>query len=280
MAFDGFGDKHGRCAVIILRKSTAVSIALGPFVDAADGYTPETGLTITEADIRIKKNGANWASVSGTQTLSHEEDGWYEASLSAGDTDTEGALVIAVAVAGARPVNIRCMVVAQAVYDALVTGDSTLPVDGSTVWDYNVRTTPTVTHSAQEVLMSVLGSVESPIVTIVSPVSADGDVSIIGGYDYTVNSGQPLEWALTNAPDLTGATVDIVKTDAAETSYGFTVSVLNAGSATQTIRAAVTGAQSAALGTPGRTTKLAFRIKATLSNNAQVALAEGILTIT
>ena len=44
-----------------LKQSTAVDIALGPFVDAADGVTPETALTIAQADVRLKKNAGAWA---------------------------------------------------------------------------------------------------------------------------------------------------------------------------------------------------------------------------
>ena len=39
-----------------LKQSTAVDIALGPFVDSADGFTAETALTLSQADIRLKKN--------------------------------------------------------------------------------------------------------------------------------------------------------------------------------------------------------------------------------
>lgn len=40
-----------------LKQSTAIDVSLGPFVDSVDGVTPETGLTITQPDIRLKKNG-------------------------------------------------------------------------------------------------------------------------------------------------------------------------------------------------------------------------------
>ena len=35
-----------------LKQSTAVEIPMGPFVDSTDGNTQETGLTITQPDIR------------------------------------------------------------------------------------------------------------------------------------------------------------------------------------------------------------------------------------
>ena len=36
-----------------IKQSTASTIKLGPFLDDTDGKTPETGLTISQADIRI-----------------------------------------------------------------------------------------------------------------------------------------------------------------------------------------------------------------------------------
>lgn len=112
-----------------LKQSTAVDIGLGPFVDATDGVTAETGLTLTQPDIRLKKNGGAWAQKSAAQTLSHEENGWYEASLSATDTDTLGILLVAVNEAGALPVWREFLVVAANVYDSLVGGGDRLQTD-------------------------------------------------------------------------------------------------------------------------------------------------------
>ena len=44
-----------------LKTNTAVTIALGPFVDETDARTAETALTIAQADVRLKKNGGAWA---------------------------------------------------------------------------------------------------------------------------------------------------------------------------------------------------------------------------
>ena len=45
----------------ILKQSTAATIKLGPFVDDGDGKTAETGLTISQADIRLSKAGGDFA---------------------------------------------------------------------------------------------------------------------------------------------------------------------------------------------------------------------------
>ena len=105
-----------------LKQSTAVDIAVGPFVADTDGKTAQTALTLTQADFRLKKNGGAWAQKNQASSASHEENGWYEASLDTTDTNTLGILVVAVHEAGALPVWKEYMVVPLNVYESLVTG--------------------------------------------------------------------------------------------------------------------------------------------------------------
>ena len=116
-----------------LRQSTAVDIGLGPFVDSTDGVTAEPGLTIAQADVRLKKNGGAWAQKNDTNSATHEESGWYEVPLNTTDTNTLGVLLVAVAESGALPVWREFLVVPAAVYDALVSGTEWLHVDPNKV---------------------------------------------------------------------------------------------------------------------------------------------------
>lgn len=112
-----------------LRQSTAVDIAFGPFVDKTDGNTAETALTLSQADVRLKKNAAAWAQKNQSSTSSHEEAGWYEVNLDATDTNTLGILVIAVhESADALPVWKEYMVVPANVYDSLISAVEWLDV--------------------------------------------------------------------------------------------------------------------------------------------------------
>jgi len=43
-----------------LKQSTSITLKMGPFVSSADGYSPETGLTITQSDVRLSKNGGKF----------------------------------------------------------------------------------------------------------------------------------------------------------------------------------------------------------------------------
>ena len=98
---------QGPC--ILIPNTASQEISIGPFVDETDGFTSETGLTIANTDVRLKKNGADWAAKnSGGAT--HEEFGNYRITLDATDTNAVGLLEIAVHVAGARPVRQLCNV--------------------------------------------------------------------------------------------------------------------------------------------------------------------------
>jgi hypothetical protein len=87
-----------------LKQSTAVTIKFGPFVDATDGVTPETGLTIAQADIRLSKNGGNIAQSNNVAGATHDELGYYDVPLDTTDTDTLGNLKVMVNDTEALPV--------------------------------------------------------------------------------------------------------------------------------------------------------------------------------
>lgn len=112
-----------------LKQSTAATIALGPFVDATDGVTAETALTIAQADIRLSKNGAAFAQTNNATGATHMENGHYSVPLDTTDTATLGRLKVAVNESGALPVWVEFMVVPANVYDGLVAGTDNLQVD-------------------------------------------------------------------------------------------------------------------------------------------------------
>jgi len=87
-----------------LRQSTAVTIPLGKFVDATDGVTAETALTISQADVLLSKNGATFAQKSESSASSHMQRGYYACALNSTDTNTLGILSIDVEESGALPV--------------------------------------------------------------------------------------------------------------------------------------------------------------------------------
>lgn len=114
-----------------LKQSTAVEIALGPFVDSTDGFTAETALTITQAEVRLKKTSGDWAQKNEATSLVHEENGYYRCLLDATDTNTLGILEVAVNETGALPVWKSFEVVAANIFDSLIGGGDILDVSAT-----------------------------------------------------------------------------------------------------------------------------------------------------
>jgi len=107
-----------------LKQSTAVDVIVGPFVDKTDGNTAETALTVTQAEVRLSKNGGNMAQKNEATALSHDELGYYVCKFDATDTNTLGILQLMIhESADALPVYHEYMVVTANVYDTLCSTD-------------------------------------------------------------------------------------------------------------------------------------------------------------
>ncbi|QDP56137.1 MAG: hypothetical protein Unbinned1524contig1001_8 [Prokaryotic dsDNA virus sp.] len=104
---------------MFLKQSTAYTFRFGPFLDDTDGKTAETGLSISQADIRLSKGGGNFAQKSESSTSTHDEIGFYIVALDATDTNTCGELLIACHESGALPVFKTFYVLEEAIYDAM-----------------------------------------------------------------------------------------------------------------------------------------------------------------
>jgi hypothetical protein len=109
--------------MLLLKQSTSATVQIGPFLDDTDGKTAETGLTISQADVRLSKNGANIAQKNDANACTHDELGMYSCALNTTDTGTLGRLQLMVAESGALPVWHEFMVVTANVYDTLCSTD-------------------------------------------------------------------------------------------------------------------------------------------------------------
>jgi hypothetical protein len=114
MAFHGF-----------LQANTAVDVLIGPFVDNTDGDTALTSLTLSQADIKLSKEGQTLAQKNDATAAASDANGYYNCELDATDTNTEGTLVLIVHETGALPVRHDFLVVNQAAYASLVTAKDT-----------------------------------------------------------------------------------------------------------------------------------------------------------
>jgi hypothetical protein len=100
-----------------LRQSTTITIQIGPFVDSVDGDTAETGLTITQSDVLLSKNGAAFAQKNDANAATHDTVGWYRVQINATDTGTLGRLLVQVRESGALVVWREFEVVTQDYWD-------------------------------------------------------------------------------------------------------------------------------------------------------------------
>jgi hypothetical protein len=119
---------------MFLKQSTASQeVLIGPFVDDTDYVTAETGLTINNTDIKLRKGGTTTHANKNSGGATHLANGRYHLTLDATDTNTLGLLDIDVKVAGALLVTERFYVLSAAAYDALDDTGSGLIAD---VWSW------------------------------------------------------------------------------------------------------------------------------------------------
>lgn len=112
----------------MLRQSTTKTIRLGPFVDATDGVTPETGLAGTMT-VYLSKNGGAFAARNSATAPVHDRDGYYSVELDATDTNTLGDLIIEVSAPATHAPVFKEMFVAFAnLFDSLVANTDFLEV--------------------------------------------------------------------------------------------------------------------------------------------------------
>lgn len=185
----------------ILRQSTAVTIKLGPFLDSTDGVTAEGSLTISQADIRLSKNGGNYAQKNDTNAATHDELGEYDVALDTTDTATVGRLRVMVQESGALPVWRDFQVVEEAIYDAMfaasatgllpanmtqISGDSTAAdnleaaLDGTGSVTITADITGDVTGNLSGSVGSVTGNVGGNVVGSVASVTGNVGGNVVG----------------------------------------------------------------------------------------------------
>jgi hypothetical protein len=102
-----------------LRANTAIDVLIGPFVDDADGNSVEDGLTISQADVLLSKNGEALTQKSDNTACANDSLGYYNCELDATDLNTEGSLVLVVHESGALPVRHEFNVLSVAAWDSL-----------------------------------------------------------------------------------------------------------------------------------------------------------------
>jgi hypothetical protein len=113
----------------VLKKSTAIKVRVGPFVQQDDGVTAVNSATVVSSDVAylLKANGSAVSSISASLSAITSADGWYSLGLTATGTDTVGTLETVFMDADKYlPVHARFQVVTSAAYDGIYGTTSTL----------------------------------------------------------------------------------------------------------------------------------------------------------
>ncbi len=130
--------------MIYLRQATASQeVVLPCMTDETDGFTAESGLTISASDIKIWMSGTTTLASKNSGGATNISGGWYSLVLDATDTATLGSGAIFVHEGGARPVHLYFTILPANVYDSLILGTDLL--DANTAqWLGTACATPTV----------------------------------------------------------------------------------------------------------------------------------------
>jgi len=170
--------------MIILKQSTAFTWKAGPFVDDTDGKTAKTSLSIAQADIRISKNGGDYAQSHNSAGATHDELGEYDVPLDTTDTNTLGIMKIIIFKSGALPVWETFLVLPAMVYDSLVSNTDYLQVDATQLLGTNWLT-PTVAGTP-DVNAKLIGNVSQTgrdigASVLISPGTGTGQLDVTSG---------------------------------------------------------------------------------------------------
>jgi hypothetical protein len=111
-----------------LKFETPSFVYLGPFMNS-DGITVNTGLSLSQGDIWLTRNGNAFFSLVDASAIVHSMLGYYRIPLGSTDLGSTGRLRIMCNKATALPVWDNWSVVTSKVYDSIITGTDYLEVD-------------------------------------------------------------------------------------------------------------------------------------------------------
>ncbi|MBD3262735.1 MAG: hypothetical protein GF334_13880 [Candidatus Altiarchaeales archaeon] len=180
-----------------LKQSTATTLKLGPFVDSTDGNTLEDSLTISQGDVKLSKNGGNFAQKNEASACTYDEGGFYDCDLNTTDTGTLGRLKVYVHESGALHVWEEYTVVTANHYDSMCSTDykqvDVMQAEGSDYTDTVIG----ADGDTLEVLSDEIAALNDP--TAASVADAVWDEVIVGAHDGANAAGalldSPGDWA-------------------------------------------------------------------------------------
>lgn len=172
-----------------IEQSVAITIQMGPALDAGDGVAEETGLSPT---VELSKAHAAFAARDSASAINHDANGWYRVPLNTTDVATVGRLIAKFDDAAIHlPVWHEFTVVPANVYDSLVGGTDALQVHANEITADLINSTAIASAAiADQAVVSVAGNVDGNVVGSVASVSGSvGSIAANGLNSTSVKSG-------------------------------------------------------------------------------------------
>jgi len=166
--------------MLYIRQNATHKVVLGPFVDVGDGFTPETGVTLSTADEAeailhdngtvVDISGYTWAAIT-------TADGYYHLTLQSGISGTVGHLTIVVQDDSVcLPVKADFTVLEEAVYDLFFASSAT----GNTAKVDTIASDLVLVYSDTTAIHSDTTIIASDVVQVYSDTTAiHSDTTII-----------------------------------------------------------------------------------------------------
>lgn len=178
--------------MLFLKQSTSVTVQFGPFVDAGDGVTLETGLATAmdnaTTGIRLSKNGGTLADRNDATAPAHDAMGFYKIVLDATDTNALGTLLMVFEEAATTlPGWMEFMVMPANVWDTMFGADA---LDVNVIqWLGTAAAAPT-TAGVPEVDVTFVGGTAEDLPTATALAAAQTDLDTL-----TDARGEPAQGA-------------------------------------------------------------------------------------
>ena len=186
-----------------LRANTAVDVLIGPFVDATDGNTTEDALTLTQAEIKLSKNGQALAQKNDATSAAFDDDGYYNCELDATDTNTEGQLVLIVhQSANALPVRHEYNVMAEAAWDSMYVAKDTGYMDVNVKAVSEDTTAADNLESACDNYSATRGLTGTALPAAAADAAGGVPISDAGGLDLDTQIGTDIDAILADTNEL------------------------------------------------------------------------------
>lgn len=206
--------------MIPVKQSTAATLLAGPFVADTDGKTPQTALTIVQADCQISKGGAAYAQKNDATAATHRTGGDYAVPVNATDTNTLGPCRLQIQKSGALPVWLDFCVYPAAVFDTLFGTTGAIPANTTQIAGSSEAATDLSEMAATKVKGTVTNAGIAPSATVfeasdITNATADffkgltlkfitgalaGQATDVTGYSLVSGRGRFTVTALTGAP--------------------------------------------------------------------------------